>query len=306
MDIKEFRIDGSKHFKLQDFDPDATPGLANKAEGLALLEENKLKMADLQDRFYAHAKESLLIIFQGMDAAGKDSAIKHVMQGVNPQGVSVVSFKQPSKLELDHDYMWRCWQRLPLRGQIGIFNRSYYEEVLVARVHDLPQGQPLPEHAKADVWAKRYEQITNLERYLYQNGTTVIKFLLNISKDEQAKRFLDRINDPQKNWKFSQSDIKEREYWDSYMKAFEHCVNNTATSHAPWYVVPCNHKWYEKALISQVIIHHLEQIDPHYPKITDAARRELGVCRELLMEELGWDQEKEKKESKKRKHNKDD
>ncbi len=292
MDISRFCVPETERVKLGDFPKEIKGGPSDKSEGAELLAENRDRMFKLQDRFYADGTESLLLVFQGMDAAGKDSVIKHVMSGVNPQGVKVVSFKQPSKTELAHDYLWRCQMALPERGHIGIFNRSHYEEVLIARVRDLPEKQPLPQRATEKIWRKRYEQIRDWENHLYQNGTTVIKFFLNISKDEQAKRFLGRIENDAKNWKFSESDIAERDLWDDYMRAFEDALNETSTSNCPWYVIPGNRKWYAKFVISEIVIAHLESINPQYPRLPDHSRDKLGLYREALMKDLGWDERK--------------
>ncbi len=235
MDIAPYRYTKKGSFSIEKCDPSDSGGIKSKAEGRRLLEKNVERMARLQDRFYAQDREALLLIFQAMDSAGKDGAIKHVMSGLNPQGVQVYAFKQPSAEELDHDYLWRINRRLPERGNIGIFNRSYYEEVLVGRVHNLPVTQKLPPRCLTeDLWNRRYRQLRDYERYLTENGITVVKFFLHISREEQRRRFLDRIDDEAKNWKFSASDIAERGHWDEYVPAYEDAINATASREAPW------------------------------------------------------------------------
>ncbi len=284
MNTRSYRFTKKGAFSIAAFDTCQNGGL-NKEKGLILLEKNIQKMADLQERFYAQDRDALLLIFQAMDSAGKDGAIKHVMSGLNPQGVQVYSFKQPSAEELDHDYLWRIHRRLPERGNIGIFNRSYYEEVLVAKVHNLPYSQKLPARCLDDrLWERRYRQIRDFETYLSENGFTVVKFFLNISKEEQRRRFLDRIDTPSKNWKFSAADIAEREYWDAYMDAYEQAVNRTASKAAPWYVIPADKKWFARLLVSEVIVENLEKLDPQYPKVRDAQKQALETCRRQLLE----------------------
>jgi PPK2 family polyphosphate:nucleotide phosphotransferase len=284
--IEDFRIDGSTNFRIHDFDTTDTGDYKNKQEARKQLTKNIRQMADLQERFYAQDREALLILFQAMDSAGKDSAIKHVMSGLNPQGVQVASFKQPSFEELDHDYLWRINKALPARGNIGIFNRSYYEEVLVSKVHDLPYGQKLPARClNGDLWQRRYQQLGAYENYLYENGTTIIKFFLHISKEEQKKRFLDRIDNQSKNWKFSAADITERGYWEEYMDAYEQAINATADKHAPWYIIPADKKWFARLLISEIIIHHLDKLNPVYPTVSKEQLQELAGCRKKLMDE---------------------
>ena len=237
MDIRPYRITKPGSFDMQSFSPDDTNGFEDKKQAQSRLQKNVQRMAELQDKFYAQDREALLLVFQAMDSAGKDGAVKHVMSGLNPQGVQVYSFKQPSAEELDHDYLWRIHRCLPERGNIGIFNRSYYEEVLVGKVHNLPFQQKLPSRCLTeDIWEKRYRQLRDYERYLSENGVTVVKFFLDISKDEQKKRFLARIDNEAKNWKFSAADIAERAHWDEYMAAYEDCINATASKAAPWYV----------------------------------------------------------------------
>ena len=285
MNTNPYRVTKKGGFSIAAFDTCQDGGLS-KDKGLALLEKNVKKMAELQDRFYAQDRDALLLIFQAMDSAGKDGAVKHVMSGLNPQGVQVYSFKQPSAEELDHDYLWRIHRRLPERGNIGIFNRSYYEEVLVAKVHNLPYTQKLPARClDGRLWERRYRQIRDFEAYLTENGVTVVKFFLDISKDEQRRRFLSRINTPAKNWKFSAADVAERGYWDAYMDAYEQAINQTASKAAPWYVIPADKKWFARLLVSEVVVETLERLDPQYPEVGDAQKRALEICREQLLEE---------------------
>ena len=286
MNISRYRFNKKGAFSLKDFDPSQTGGFRDKEEARRQLQDNVRRMAELQDRFYAQDREGLLLIFQAMDSAGKDGAIKHVMSGLNPQGVQVTSFKQPSAEELDHDYLWRIVSHLPERGNIGIFNRSHYEEVLVGRVHNLPLSQKLPARCmEGDLWARRYRQIRDFERYLDENGYTVLKFFLNISNEEQKKRFLERIDTPEKNWKFSSSDIAERARWNEYMDAYEIAINETATRHAPWYVIPSDKKWFARLLISEIVIQRLEKLDPQYPEVSKEQKAALSRCRRQLTEE---------------------
>lgn len=286
MDIRPYRITKPGSFDMQSFSPDDTNGFEDKKQAQSRLQKNVQRMAELQDKFYAQDREALLLIFQAMDSAGKDGAIKHVMSGLNPQGVQVYSFKQPSAEELDHDYLWRINRCLPQRGNIGIFNRSYYEEVLVGKVHNLPFSQKLPARCLGeDIWKQRYRQLRDYERYLFENGITVVKFFLYISKDEQRRRFLERIDNEAKNWKFSSSDIAERSHWDAYMDAYEQAVNATASKEAPWYIIPADKKWYARLLISEIVVRHLEKLEPAYPEIDEKQKASLLVCREELMEE---------------------
>lgn len=283
MDIAPYRYTKKGSFSIEKCDPSDSGGIKSKAEGRRLLEKNVERMARLQDRFYAQDREALLRIFQAMDSAGKDGAIKHVMSGLNPQGVQVYAFKQPSAEELDHDYLWRINRRLPERGNIGIFNRSYYEEVLVGRVHNLPVTQKLPPRCLTeDLWNRRYRQLRDYERYLTENGITVVKFFLHISREEQRRRFLDRIDDEAKNWKFSASDIAERGHWDEYMRAYEDAINATASREAPWYVIPADKKWFARLLISEIVVRQLEKLDPRYPEVGEEQKAALLRCREQL------------------------
>lgn len=286
MKLDDYRYDGSKKFKVADFDTKAKHLTIDKEMILETGQLNLKKLEMMQDRFYAERKEAILIILQAMDAGGKDGAIKHVMGGVNPQGVEVVNFKTPSEEELAHDYLWRCINRLPERGKIGIFNRSYYEDVLIAKVHELYKKQNLPERCKtSEIFNERYEQIVNFEKYLWQNGIRIVKFFFNISKGEQKKRFMKRIEEKTKNWKLSEADLAERQYWDDYMKAYESAINNTGTPYAPWYVVPADKKWFARFFVSEIIAEVLDDIDPQYPIVKKDQEKMLEKCREYLNNE---------------------
>lgn len=286
MKFAPYLFDGSRKFHIDEFPTRETGKFKNKAEAVEQIAENLNILSQLQNKLYAENKEAVLIIFQAMDAAGKDGAIKHVMSGINPQGVVVHNFKQPSAEELDHDYLWRCVRALPERGNIGIFNRSYYEDVLVGKVHKLYLSQSLPDRCKTDdIFEKRYRQIRDFETYLWENGIRVVKFFLALSKEEQKKRFLDRIDDKSKNWKFSEADIRERAYWDDYQKAYEQAINATARKHAPWYVIPADKKWYSRLLISEIIVDVLRSIDPEYPTLPKGKDELLQVCKQQLLEE---------------------
>jgi len=274
---KPYRIEQGKHFRLKDIDPGDTQGLRSqfKPQAKALLEKGVKELARLQDILAAQDRWGMLLIFQAMDAAGKDGTIKHVMSGVNPQGVQVHSFKAPSSEELDHDFLWRCFKNLPERGRIGIFNRSYYEEVLVVRVHgELLAAEKLPESlVTKSIWKGRFEDINGFERYLTRNGIVILKFFLHLSKAEQKRRFLERLENPNKNWKFSASDIKERQCWDDYQEAYEDMIRHTASEHAPWYVVPADNKWFTRLVVAAAVVQALEEMDLSYPKV-DAANKE--------------------------------
>jgi PPK2 family polyphosphate:nucleotide phosphotransferase len=282
-------VTSGKGFRLKDCDPGDTGklGREDKPRAKEALRMGVEQLAALQDMLYAQDRWSVLIIFQAMDAAGKDGAIKHVMSGVNPQGVQVASFKAPSSEELDHDYLWRCMKHLPERGRIGIFNRSYYEEVLVVRVHpELLAKQKLPEELVSKrIWNERYEDIRNFERYLARNGTIIRKFFLHVGRGEQKRRFLERLDDPDKNWKFSEADARERGHWKHYMDAYEEMIRETATEHAPWYVVPANNKWYTRIVVAAAVIEALASLDLHYPKVDKRKRQELAAARRMLMAE---------------------
>ena len=284
MNVEKYRAKQGSKFNLSSFPTDYSGKIDSKEDGIKLLDKNVKKMAELQDKLYAQDKYSLLIIFQAMDAAGKDGAVKHVMSGLNPQGTQVYSFKQPSSEELNHDYMWRTTRSLPERGRIGIFNRSYYEEVLIVRVHNLIRSQKIPsELIVKDIWKDRFEQIKNFEKYLHDNGTRIIKFFLHISKEEQAKRFLDRLEDPSKNWKFSSSDLEERKYWNDYMKCYEDAIKTTSTANAPWYIVPSDKKWFSRLVISQAIVNLLKDLNLKYPDVTAEQKKNLETCKDQLL-----------------------
>ena len=277
---------GHKISLRKDYDPEFTAGFKDKKDARKKLEKNIAELAEYQDILYAQDTYALLLIFQAMDAAGKDGAIKHVMSGVNPQGCQVYSFKSPSAEELDHDYLWRTNKVMPERGRIGIFNRSYYEEVLVVRVHpELLDHQKIPPAARENIWKRRYEQINNMEKYLSENGVVILKFFLNVSKEEQKKRFLERIDRPEKNWKFSTADAKERAFWDDYQKAYEDCLNRTSTEWAPWFVVPADNKWFTRLTVSAIIVRTLKQLNLRYPEVSEERRQELLEIRKLLEDE---------------------
>ena len=285
MNTEKFLVKEGSKLDLKKHATGFTGDYTDKKQAVKDLEKNVERLRELQDVLYAHDTYSLLIIFQAMDAAGKDGAIEHVMSGVNPQGCQVVSFKQPSIEERDHDYLWRCQKALPERGKIGIFNRSHYEEVLVVRVHpEILQGSPLPAEVKSDknIWKKRFEHIRDWEQHLAENGTHILKFFLNVSKDEQKQRFLDRINEPEKNWKFAMGDVKERGHWDEYMKAYTEALSATSTNAAPWYVIPADKKWFTRLAVSEIIVKKLESMDLHYPVVTEQHKIELAEAKKLL------------------------
>jgi PPK2 family polyphosphate:nucleotide phosphotransferase len=284
MKHERFIVPPDSKIKLKDYDPGYIDGLLDKAAAQTELQKGVAKLATYQDILYAQNTYALLIIFQAMDAAGKDSTLKHVMSGINPQGCQVYSFKSPSAEELDHDYLWRSMRALPERGRIGIFNRSYYEEVLVVRVHpDLLELQQLPPEAKGKkIWENRFEEINNFEKYLVNNGIIVLKFFLNVSKDEQKKRFLDRIDKPEKNWKFSVSDAKERGFWNDYMNAYEDVFNHTSTDWAPWYIIPADHKWFTRLVVADIIASKLKSLSLAYPTMTEKHQQELLEAKKVL------------------------
>jgi PPK2 family polyphosphate:nucleotide phosphotransferase len=282
--LDRYRITDGRKFRLKKIDTGDTGGLKSKEEATKLLELGVARLAELQDKLYAQDRWALLLIFQAMDAAGKDSTIKHVMSGVNPQGCQVYSFKAPSPEELDHDYMWRALKNLPERGRIGIFNRSYYEEVLVVRVHpEILHAQRLPPPLVGDdVWAQRFEDISNIERYMTRNGVVVRKFFLHVSREEQRKRFLDRLQQKEKNWKFSLADAKERHRWDDYMAAYEDMIRHTSSQDAPWYVIPADHKWFTRLVVAGAVVDALQDLDLEYPKMDAAKREELRLVQAEL------------------------
>jgi PPK2 family polyphosphate:nucleotide phosphotransferase len=281
---KRYRIDDGRTFRLADVDPADTWKLKSKEHAGQWLEAGIARLSDLQDKLYAQNQWSVLLIFQAMDAAGKDGTIKHVMSGVNPQGCQVYSFKVPSAEDLSHDFLWRTSKCLPERGRIGIFNRSYYEEVLVVRVHpELLERQKLPRPLVTKrVWRERFEDIAAFESYLGRNGVVVRKFFLHLSKQEQRKRLLSRLEEPEKNWKFSTADLHERERWRDYMRAYEDMIRHTATKNAPWYVVPADHKWFTRLVVAEVIVETLESLKLSYPEVDQAKRKELAAVRRAL------------------------
>ena len=288
---KPYRVDDGKGFKLKRYDPGDTGDLKSedKPRAKEILADGILALAELQDRLYAQDRWSVLLIFQAMDAAGKDGAIKHVMSGVNPQGCQVYSFKAPSAEDLDHDFLWRTTKCLPERGRIGVFNRSYYEEVLVVRVHpEILDNQKLPPQLVGKkVWDHRYDSIRDFERHLARNGVVVRKFFLNLSKDEQLRRFMERLDNPDKNWKFSATDAKERGRWDDYMAAYESLIQETSTEEAPWYVVPADNKWFSRLIVAAAVIDALGDLDLKYPKVGKDKLKELAATRTALLKTKG-------------------
>lgn len=288
MNPQDFRIDGSKPFVLSDTPTKVEPLYLSKKDYKEQLDDLTEAINESQRRMYAHDRYSMLTIFQAMDAAGKDGTIRQVFSGVNPHGLQISAFKKPTTNELDHDYMWRCVIRMPQRGRIGIFNRSYYEEVLVVRVHPeiLTKYQRIPKGFTKDVpavWQQRFEDMRNFERYIYRNGTHVVKFFLNLSRDEQRSRFVSRIDEPSKNWKFSEGDVAEREYWNSYMHAYEEAINATATDHAPWYVIPADDKKNMRLIVAKCVLHEMEKMNTFYPEVSDDRRVELEGFKEALL-----------------------
>ena len=284
MPADPYRVTKGSTFRLRDHDPGDTGDLKSKREGRERLEAGRERLRELQNVLYAHDRHALLLIFQAMDAAGKDSAIKHVMSGLNPQGCQVFAFKAPSHEELDHDFLWRTTRCLPERGRIGVFNRSYYEEVLIVRVHpQILRTQKLPEKSMTDdLWKQRFESINDHERHLTRNGTVVRKFFLNVSKEEQRGRFLARLDEPEKHWKFALGDVEERQHWDRYMEAYEDMIRHSSTEDAPWYVVPADHKWFTRLVVADAIGDTLESLDLRYPTIDEKKREELAQARAEL------------------------
>lgn len=286
MNISDYKYSGEGNFKLSKIDQGDTGKYESKEHASEKLKNNIHKMIEQHDKLYAQNDYSLLIIIQAMDTAGKDGVIKHVMSGLNPQGTQVYSFKQPSKEDLDHDYLWRSNKSLPERGRIGIFNRSYYEEVLVVKVHNLINDQRIPKKLNGkDIWKDRYSQINDYEKYLYKNGIIPIKIFLNISKEEQKNRLLERIDDKTKNWKFSDADIKERSYWDDYQKCYETLINETSTKNVPWYIVPSNQKWFSRLVVSEIILQALKKLNLKYPEVGEEQLKVLENCKNLLLSE---------------------
>ena len=286
MKLSDCRYDGQSKFKLSDYPTSAKMDKKLKTEYAELTAKNTQLMSELQEKLYADGREGIVIMLQAMDAAGKDSTIKHVMSGVNPQGVSVYSFKTPSKEELAHDYLWRAVKNLPERGKIAIFNRSYYEDVLVVRVKDLRKTYAMPkrclEMPEDEFFDMRYRQIRDFEEFVYENGYRLLKIFLNVSLEEQKERFIARIDDPAKNWKFSAGDLDDRALWPQYMDAFEHAIGKTSSPHAPWYVIPADQKWYARWLVSEAVVSVLKDCDPQFPTVSEEALAEMAACREKL------------------------
>ena len=282
---KSYRVDDGKHFRLKEFDPADTGRWDSVEEAKEQLQKDIKRMQELQDKLYAQDRWSVLLIFQAMDAAGKDGTIKHVMSGVNPEGCQVHSFKAPSQAELQHDFLWRTTQALPERGHIGIFNRSYYEEVLVVRVHPPVLESQLvpPALITKDIWKERFEDINCFERHMGRNGTVIRKFFLHLSKKEQKRRFLARLDEPEKHWKFSAADIQERECWDDYQEAYEDMIRHTASKQAPWYVVPADNKWFTHLVVAAAIVQTLEELDLCYPKVDGKKLKEIAAARRILL-----------------------
>jgi PPK2 family polyphosphate:nucleotide phosphotransferase len=283
MDITKFLVKPDSKLNLSKISTSFTDRYESKKHAKKDLKKNIKKMQELQNTFYAFDRYALLLVFQAMDAAGKDSTIKHVMSGLNPQGTEVFSFKQPSAADLDHDYLWRINKCLPERGRIGIFNRSHYEEVLVVRVHDLIKNEKIPKKFQTqNIWKLRFQQINNFEKYLYENGIIILKFFLHVSKEEQKQRFLDRINDPSKNWKFSPSDLKERELWDEYQKAYQEAISATSKNNAPWYVIPADKKWFMRLAVSEVIIQTMKKLKMEYPNLSEDQQKQFEEYKKIL------------------------
>lgn len=289
MGINKYRVDGSRKVRLDEFPTNSKKDDVKKSEIKNKQLENIERIALLQEKLYAEGKEGLIIVLQAMDAAGKDGAIKHVMSGINPQGIDVVSFKQPNSEELTHDFLWRINKRLPERGKIGLFNRSYYEDVLVVRVHELNKTYKMADRIikqdTKDFFKKRYSHIRNYEEYLYDQSYRIVKIFLNVSKSEQKKRFLERLENPDKNWKFSSSDLSERKLWDKYQKVYEQAINETASKECPWYVLPADDKWYTRYLVSSIVLKALEDIDPKFPELPDDEKAKLNEYHDCLSNE---------------------
>jgi PPK2 family polyphosphate:nucleotide phosphotransferase len=291
--VEKFRVQPGEKFRLKDHDPawdgdDKIPKADRKQMAQALLSEDVTALAEAQELLYADDSWSVLAIFQAMDAAGKDGAIKHVMSGINPQGCQVFSFKHPSAEELDHNFLWRCSKALPERGRIGIFNRSYYEEVLIVKVHpELVAAQRVPGADAGDkkFWERRYKDINNFEKHLARNGTAIVKFFLHLSQDEQRKRFLERIDNPAKHWKFSAGDVRERDFWGDYMQAYEECLEATSTQHAPWYVIPADHKWISRAAVAMILTETIRGLDLKWPQVSAEQKKVIADCRRKLENE---------------------
>lgn len=286
--MNDYKVDGSKHFNIRKFNCRDKGEFSDRHEALKEFTENLAEINDLQQRLYADRKEGVVFVFQAMDAAGKDGAIRAVLSCLSPQGCAEHSFKQPTAEEISHDYMWRFWKALPAKGSISIFNRSYYEDVLVSKVHSIYKKYRYADRIDVDHMIEdRYGQIRNFEKYLYDNSIRVVKIFLNVSKEEQARRFISRIDVPRKNWKVSENDIVEREYWEDYMDAFETCINKTAREYSPWYIVPADHKWYARLVISRIVLETLREMNPQWPVLPKSEMDKLGVYREKLLEEDG-------------------
>lgn len=284
--IADYRVDGSKEFKIKKTPTDSNGLEAKKAELVEKTHKNSEKISELQSALYAEHKEAVLICFQALDAGGKDSTISHVLTGVNPLGIDVYSYKGPSADEASHDFLWRYHKNMPMKGKIAVFNRSYYEEVLVVKVHEFFKDYDLPKRLKkVDYIDQKYSDIKGFEKYLHANSIRVIKFFLNLSKDEQKKRFLDRINRPEKNWKFSENDIKERQFFEKYQEAFEAAINNTSTKDNPWYVIPADQKWFARYLVSEIILDVMKDINPKFPEISQEQKDNLENCKKMLEKE---------------------
>ncbi len=286
--IKRYRVENAKKFKLRDYDPADTAGLRiDKKKARKVLAKDIERLSELQERLYAQDRWSVLLIFQAMDAAGKDSTIKHVMSGINPQGCQVSAFKAPSEEELDHNFLWRVTRELPERGRIGIFNRSHYEEVLVVRVHgEILAKQKIPlKLLNGDIWRERFKDIRNFEKHLARNGTVILKFFLHVSKEEQRKRFLERLEEPGKRWKFSMGDVEERKLWDRYMSAYEDMIRHTSTEEAPWHVIPADHKWFTQMAVAKTIVRVMQRLDLKYPAVEGEALKQMKLVRQALREE---------------------
>ncbi len=295
--MNNYRYDGSRKFNVRSFDCSDKGEFRNKQEAADEFAANLEKINEYQQKLFAAQKEGIIFVFQAMDAAGKDGAVRAVLSCLSPQGVSEHSFKVPSSEENRHDYLWRFWRAIPEKGSISIFNRSYYEDVLVQKIHKIYEKNPHADRIDMDtVIDKRYEQIRNFEKYLWENSIRVVKIFLNVSKEEQAKRFISRIDTPKKNWKFSSGDIDERAYWDEYMDAYETCINRTARKDTPWYVVPADHKWYARLIVSRIILNELEDMDPEWPVLDDEEKEKMQACRDLLASEIELPEETEEVE----------
>jgi len=286
MNIEQFLVKPGSKIDLSTISTSFTNSFNSKDEAKEKLKKNIRKMVELQGKLYSSDSYSLLIIFQAMDAAGKDGTIRNVMSGLNPQGTQVFSFKEPSREELDHGFLWRIQKSVPERGRIGIFNRSHYEEVLIVRVHDLVSKGKIPQRLiDNNIWNNRFREINDFEKYLYENGTIIVKFFLHLSKEEQKKRFIKRIDDPSKNWKFSENDLKERGYWGQYQKAYEEAISATSTKHAPWYIIPADKKWFTRLAVSEVIVNQIEELNLNYPELTGDQKDKLQILKKKLEEE---------------------